>query len=47
MGPAAGVYDVDLADPAIIGGIGVGLQYPFEFIQEAGRAFAPAARAKL
>ena len=47
MGPAAGVYDVDSADPAIIGSIGVGLQYPFELIQELGRAFAPAAHAKI
>jgi hypothetical protein len=47
MGPAAGVYDVDSADPAIIRGIGVGLQYSCEFIQEVGRAIAPAAHAKI
>ena len=47
MGPAAGVHDVGSADPAIIGSIGVGLQYPFELIQEVGRAFAPAAHAKI
>ena len=34
-------------DPAIIGGIGVGLQYAFEFIQEVSRAFASAAHAKI
>ena len=47
---AAGQFQLDpapSADPAIIGSIGVGFQNPFESIQEVGRAFAPAAHAKI